>query len=374
MINTYFDNAATSFPKPQAVTAYMSRYLNELGGTYGRSAYPRVIEASGTVETVRELLARILGTNHPEKIVFMPNATSAINTVLFGMNLKDCHILISPLEHNAVMRPLTELSKRHAITYELLPHGPDGTIDVDKIHQYLRPTTRLVIVNHQSNVNGLMQPVRDIKNRIGEIPILVDLAQSLGHAILDVDTWKIDFAAFTGHKGLLGPTGTGGLFINNPELVTPLIYGGTGSKSESYEMPSLLPDKYEAGTPNLTGIYGLFGALKERPEPRHEPGDLLDLLQEAAQIPHLRIYRAYDSKAQGPLFSISHDEHDCGRIAEVLFSTHGIETRSGLHCAPRAHQTLGTFPSGTVRFSPSPYHSRKDFEYLLDALRAVSII
>lgn len=374
MTNTYFDNAATSFPKPRAVADYMSRYLNETGGTYGRSSYPRVLESSGTVESVRELLARLLGTAFPERICFCSNATTAINTVLFGLGLKDCHILISPMEHNAVMRPLTELSKRNNLTIEILPHGPDGMIDVEKIDSCLKSNTRLVIVNHQSNVNGVMQPVRDIKARIGEIPMLIDTAQSFGHSIMALDSWGIEFAAFTGHKGLLGPTGTGGLYISKPEIITPLIYGGTGSRSESYEMPGFLPDKFEAGTPNIAGIYGLFGAIKDRPTPAHKPADLFDLLDEIDKIPFLKLHRAKDTHSQGLLFSISHVEQSCSRIAEELQATFGIEIRSGLHCAPLAHQTIGTYPSGTARFAPSIYHTPEDFQYLLEALHTLSIL
>ena len=170
------------------------------------------------------------------------------------------------------MRPLQELSKRNNIEYEILPHGPDGMVDISKVSSFLRPSTKLVIVNHQSNVNGVMQPIRDIKAKIEDIPMLVDLAQSLGSSILALQSWGIEFAAFTGHKGLLGPTGTGGLYISKPDLVSAFIYGGTGSRSDSLEMPDHFPDKFEAGTPNVAGIYGLLGALKEHPQPRHTPG------------------------------------------------------------------------------------------------------
>lgn len=373
-INSYFDNAATSFPKPQEVAEYITKYLNESGGTYGRSAYPRVLESSSTIETVRELLANMLGTAFPDRIAFSSNATSAINTILFGLNLKDCHILISPMEHNAVMRPLHELKRRYNVEYDILPHGPDGMVDIERIGQYLKSSTKLVIVNHQSNVNGVMQPVREIKSKIGEIPMILDLAQSLGHSVLSIDDWGIEFAAFTGHKGLLGPTGTGGLYVKNPELVSPLTFGGTGSKSESFEMPEFTPDKYEAGTPNLAGIYGLLGVLKNHPKPSHDLNDFFNLLKEIKEIPNIKLYCASDIHAQGPLFSINHTRHDCGKISEALYSTFTIEVRSGLHCAPLAHSTLGTYPSGTVRFSPSIYHSKEDFEYLIKAIKTISLL
>lgn len=374
MANRYFDNAATSFPKPTAVATYISRYLIELGGTYGRSAYPRVLETSGSVELVRELIARLLGVKEPEKIAFTGNATEAINTILFGLNLHDCNILVSPLEHNAVMRPLQKLCATRNINYNVLPHHSDGLVDVDKIQSILHQDTRLVIVNHQSNVNGLMQPIREIKRAVGEIPVLIDLAQSLGHTIISLEDWHIDFAAFTGHKGLLGPTGTGGFYASKPELINPLIYGGTGSRSESFEMPLIAPDKFEAGTPNIAGLYGLLGALKEYPSPQHQITDVVQLINDVKRIAHLRVFAADNPNAQGPVFSISHKEADCSKLADILFSTYGIETRSGLHCAPLAHQSLGSFPMGTVRFSLSPYHTKGDLNYLLEALQTLSTL
>lgn len=374
MPNYYFDNAATSFPKPRSVAQFMTRYLNDLGGTYGRSAYPRVMESSQTVESVRELLARLMGTNLSDNIIFTANATHALNTVLWGLPLENKHVLISPMEHNAVTRPLFELLHRKHITFDILPHLTDGLVDADKVKSSLLPNTALVVINHQSNINGVMQPIREIKKAVGEIPVLIDGSQSLGHAIVTLDEWEIDYFAFTGHKGLLGPTGTGGLFIRNPDTVSPLLYGGTGSRSEDFAMPDFLPDKFEAGTPNLVGIYGLLGALTEQPVPAHTPQDFFDLIEEVRKLQHLECYCAQDMHAQGPLFSINHKEHDCAKVAQTLFATHGIETRSGLHCAPLGHKTLGTSPSGTVRLAPSVYHTREDLDYLLNALATINII
>ncbi|NLE00989.1 MAG: aminotransferase class V-fold PLP-dependent enzyme [Fibrobacter sp.] len=374
MANTYFDNAATSYPKPPAVASYISRYINEIGGTYGRGAYRRIIESSSALETVRELLAKILGTGNAENVLFTQNATHAINTVLFGLNLHDCHVLISPLEHNAVMRPLHEISQRNNVTYEVLSHGPDGLIEVDKISRQIRTDTKLLIVNHQSNVNGLIQPVKEIKASAGSIPVLLDLAQSVGHSTISLDTWGIDFAAFTGHKGLLGPTGTGGVYIRQASAVNTFIFGGTGSRSESFEMPFGVPDKFEAGTPNIAGIYGLWGALENPPDHGHEFSDFIDFIREVDKIKNITLFRSKDISRQGELFSIKHHKYDSGYLADLLYSKFGIEIRSGLHCAPLAHKTLGSFPTGTVRFSVSPYHTIDDFTFLLKALETVSIL
>ncbi len=374
MLNTYFDNGATSFPKPRAVADKMYTYISEIGGTYGRSAYKRVIHTSEIVETTREKMAERLGVSNPEKIVFSFNATSALNTIIFGLNLNNCHILLSPLEHNSVVRPLEYIRQRNNITCEVLPHYPDGLIDTGNIKNFLREETKLVIVNHQSNVNGCIQPIAEIKKQIGSIPILIDLAQSLGHTEIYIDNWDIDFAAFTGHKGLLGPTGTGGFFVNRPELLEPFVFGGTGSRSESFEMPVFMPDKFEAGTPNIAGIFGLLGAL-ENPQPNfYSQEHFTALMREIEEIPYLKCHKAIDPKTQGPLFSINHRDYNCSQFADALFTRYQIETRSGLHCAPLAHQTLGTYPFGTVRIALSPYHSHNDLEYLLKSLKKMETL
>lgn len=369
MINTYFDNAATSFPKPRAVADQIYQYITEVGGTYGRSSYSRVIETSKVIETVREKLSEKLGISNPDNLFFTSNATSALNTIIFGLRLQNCHILLSPLEHNAVTRPVEELRKNNGITFDILPHGHDGFIDTDRIKSVIRKDTKLVIVNHQSNVNGIIQPVQKIKQLIGDIPLLLDLAQSIGHTKIDCGSWGIDFAAFTGHKGLLGPTGTGGLFINNPAQVSPLLFGGTGSRSESFEMPILFPDKFEAGTPNIAGIYGLFGALENPPLPQYSQEQFFSFIRDIESLPFLKCLRSSGLSMQGQLFSILHRNFNISQFADALFTRFKIETRCGLHCAPLAHKMLGTFPDGTVRIALSPYHTGDDLKYVYESLQ-----
>jgi cysteine desulfurase family protein len=369
MNNTYFDNAATSFPKPPAVAEMIATYLNDIGGTYGRSAYQRVIDASSGVETVRDLLAEKLNVENVEHVIFSFNATTAINTILSGLDLRNSHVLISPLEHNAVTRPLEILRLKCGLTIDIMPHFSDGRIDVDRIQNIIRDTTKLVIINHQSNVNGLIQQVDKIKEVVGDIPVLLDLAQSLGHIPVELDTWKIDFAVFTGHKGLLGPSGTGGFFVRNPDLVNPFIAGGTGSRSESFEMPSFAPDKFEAGTPNIAGIYGLLGALENPHEKQYSRDTYLDVLDNISKFEFVKVLRASDRDDQGDLFSLVHKKYDCSHVASALYTKFGIETRSGLHCAPLAHTSLGTFPNGSIRFSLSPYHTDSDLDFLHNAIR-----
>ena len=263
-MNLYFDNASTSFPKPPEVGELITRYLSE-GGTYGRAAYQRVFNASRMVEETRELVASVIGTSLISNVLFTYNSTYALNTIIQGFTYRHRKILISPLEHNAVGRPIDHLKQEFDIEYEILPHFSDGLVDTEKLKTIDFSHVDLIIINHVSNVNGLIQPIKEIKQAIGNVPMLVDASQSLGKVPVRVDEWGIDMLAFTGHKGLLGPTGVGGLFIRTPELVKPLIFGGTGSNSDKLEMPKFFPDRFEAGTMNVLGIYGLYGALKSRP-------------------------------------------------------------------------------------------------------------
>ncbi|MCD6112066.1 MAG: aminotransferase class V-fold PLP-dependent enzyme, partial [Bacteroidales bacterium] len=215
-INKYFDNSATSFPKPKQVAMEMSHYLNDIGGSYGRSFYKRAYEVSKTVEQTRELLADLIGASLSSNIVFTLNATHAINIVLNSFSKIKGEIAITPMEHNAVARPLYRIAGENKnLKIVSLPAFSDGYIDVDKMPQYINKDTKLVVINHQSNVNGVIQPYRKIKELIGDIPLLLDVSQSLGHENINVDKDSIDFLAFTGHKALLGPTGIGGLFVKN---------------------------------------------------------------------------------------------------------------------------------------------------------------
>ncbi len=369
-LNGYFDCGATSFPKPEEVAREIARYLNEIGGPYGRSFYRRALEVSGIVEETRTLLADLLGVAGSEKIIFTHNATHAVNTVLKGLDLQGKEVWISPLEHNAVARPLRRLKQERKISVRILPADPDGRIRPERLAGLFSQKTGLIVVNHQSNVNGVIQPIREIKACARKIPVLVDAAQSLGHIPIKAGDWGIDFVAFTGHKGLLGPTGTGGLFLAGG--LAPLIEGGTGSRSESSAMPDFLPDKLEAGTPNIAGIFGLRAALLHRPAPAHSREDFLDLLHACQSLPGLKVQSAAAVEDQGELFSLTATAMDPSTLGSRLYEEFGIETRLGLHCAPLAHRRVGTFPSGTVRISPSIYHRRQDFEMVVAALTAIT--
>ena len=369
-MNNYFDNASTSFPKPLQVAEMMTDYLVRIGGTYGRSAYGRVFESSAMVEDCRDLLARELGTAQPEHLFFTQNATMGANTLLRGLNLKGV-VWVSPMEHHAVMRPLYELQRCGKIQIRVLPALSDGTVDCEALRLIGQKEIGLVVINHQSNVNGVIQPLGQIRQLLPEVPLMVDATQSLGQIPFQADAWNLDFVFFTGHKGLLGPTGTGGFFVRDPQQVEPLLYGGTGSLSESFEMPDFYPDRLEAGTPNLAGIAGLKGALQNRPVPAHSAADFRELLRFFEQLPGITLFRALSEQRQGELFSFQDAHRPPDQIAYELYSRFGIEVRSGLHCASLAHQTLKTFPQGTVRISLSPYHTAADLSYLADSVKQI---
>ena len=347
----------------------MARYLNEVGGPYGRSAYPRAFEVSKTVEKTRDLLAERMGARDGEQVVFTPNATHAINLVLRSVLGRGGRVLISPLEHNAVTRPLAAFASRCGVSFDLLPHFADGCVDPDRIEGMVTADTVLAVINHQSNVNGVIQPLEEIRERVGTVPLLVDASQSFGSIPLRVDDWNIDFLAFTGHKALLGPTGIGGLFMRKPAALEPLVYGGTGSTSESFDMPDFVPDRFEAGTPNIVGIYGLLAALQEETACRYSREEYGRFIEDLKSIPALRVLCADRFENQGDVISLLQIGRDPADLGRGLFDHFGIETRVGLHCAPLAHRTLGTFPGGALRIGVSPYHSADDFFYFTEAVR-----
>ena len=371
---TYFDNSATSYPKPVEVIEAISHYLTEMGGSYGRSSHARAFESSSVVEACREKLADLMDIEQVENLCFASNATHAVNTILQGFSFPEgAEVLVSPMEHNAVARPLAMLEQQGRIALKTLPAGKDGRAIPEQISDLANSHTALVVVNHQSNVNGVIQPVADIKAVVGKVPVLVDASQSLGKYPVHVDQWGIDYLIFTGHKALLGPTGTGGFYIREPHTIKPLLLGGTGSNSEHLDMPTVMPDRFEAGTPNMAGIFGLFAALEHPPEPRHSREDFLMLLEDIQAIDGFTVNRTIDTETQGEVISLTHHNLDAGTLSWRLEKQFGISTRSGLHCAPLAHQHLGTYPEGTCRLSPSVYHSADDFAYLLGALKSITM-
>lgn len=369
-MNLYFDNGSTSYPKPPQVPEAMLRFMTENGGTYGRAAYGRVAGSTLLVENCRDALAKLFGTRLDGQLFFCPNATMAINTIIKGMDLSGKRVLVSALEHNAVMRPL-EWSKERGTTFDILPSLEDGQINISQLSNVSLHDVGLIVINHQSNVNGVIQPIDALTEWRGQTPLLLDVSQSAGNTPIAIDDWNIDYLAFTGHKGLMGPTGTGGFFARHPNTVRPLIHGGTGSLSGSFAMPDFAPDKFEAGTPNLVGIAGLLAALENPNESKHTHSEFMGLVEMIESLPEIVVLRAHDIRAQGPVFSFYHESKPSSQIAQQLFEGYGIEVRSGLHCAPAAHRYLGSLGRGTVRIAVSPYHSKADFDFLVRALRSI---
>ena len=397
----YLDNAATSFPKPPQVQAAMVHYLNEVGANPGRAGHKLSIRASRIVQRARESIAALFNVRNASRIVFTLNVTEALNTVINGFLNPGDHVLTTSMEHNSVMRPLKHLEASGEITLTTAPCDHKGFLKIEEFRNLIRPETVLVIVNHASNVCGTIQDLKKIKEAIGTIPLLVDAAQTAGCFPIDVEADGIDFLAFTGHKGMLGPQGTGGFYIREGLDVRPLKRGGTGSVSEELEQPGFLPDALESGTQNNVGIAGLGAAvefiLNEGVEKirRHEAALVTDFLKKLYDAPGLTIYGPLDVERQTSTLSITFDsimpmEDDpgftgCGSInlawmeegmpveeaGDRLDDEHDILVRVGLHCAPMAHRTLGTYPDGTVRLSMGYFNTPEDIANAANAIKKI---
>lgn len=363
-MNKYFDNASTSYPKPKEVAEAISDFTTNMGGSYGRSSYHRAFLSTALVEECRDKVGERLGVGDGSGIAWAMNATGGANMILSSLNLHGKKVLVSPLEHNCIMRPL----KASGAVVEILPHFADGRIDVSKIK---KENAALVVVNHQSNVNGVIQPIAEIKKALSVTPFLLDTAQSLGHIAVDLQKWGVDYAIFTAHKGLLGLTGVGGLYAKDTSTLKPLIYGGTGSNSLSYDMPSLFPEFMEAGTYNMVGIVGLHAALDCTIVPSHTKNDFLDFLNEVRNLKDIEVFCAENSSYQGELFSLRHKTMDGALITSILSDEYGIECRYGLHCSALAHNTLGTTESGTIRVAPSMFHTIEELNYFVETLSKI---
>ena len=375
----YFDHAATSWPKPPEVIEAMQLALESAGGNAGRGGHQLAKAASSVIYDARETVADFFGCDDPFRVAFASNITESVNLVMQGLLKPGDHVLVTPMEHNAVMRPLTALQKR-GVTWEVLPCFEDGSVDLYAAKKKIRKETRLMVICHESNVNGVIQPVRSLGELAREagILMLVDTAQSAGHMPINIETDLIDFLAFTGHKGLMGPTGTGGVVfgsrVSNDEI-SPLIYGGTGSYSESIEQPLFLPDRFESGTQDCARLAGLSAGIhwvkdhnrdgRMQATQNQMMSVFIGLLK---QIPNLSLYTAANLHMQGDVLSITIAEVDNGLAAEWLDSDCGIMVRTGLHCAPMAHRTLGTFPSGTIRLSISPLTTIEEIETCVAAV------
>ncbi|MHC1743135.1 MAG: aminotransferase class V-fold PLP-dependent enzyme [Syntrophobacteraceae bacterium] len=369
----YLDNAAASWPKPPSVLAAVERALREMGGSPGRGSHRMARSASDLVSRARERAAGLLGVGDPSLLAFTRNATESLNLVIKGWVRPGDRVLISPMEHNSVVRPL-ERMKADSVQVDVMQCRPGGRIDVEALAAQLESKPRLAVLNHASNVNGALQPVAEVARVCWErgVPLLLDAAQTAGLQRIDVDGWKLGMLACSGHKGLLGPPGVGIVFIRSDLDVQPLEEGGTGSRSEEAFQPLMRPDRYESGTGNLPGIAGLMAGIDALNEHgiesilSHELGLAARLEAGLVGLPGVRV-PSPEVRGTGTV-SFVVDGMNAGDVAFLLDETFDIAVRSGLHCAPAAHRTLLTFPDGTVRVSPGYATTEVDVDYFLDSL------
>jgi cysteine desulfurase/selenocysteine lyase len=374
----YFDNAATSWPKPEAVTEAMGRFLREHGANPGRSGHRLSIEAGRVVYQAREQVARLFALDDPLSVVFTKNATEAINVALLGLLAPGDHVITSTMEHNSVARPLRFLETQGVGVTRVACAG-DGTLDPGDVERSISERTRLVVLSHASNVAGTLCPIAEVGRLAKEHDLLfcVDAAQSAGACPIDLGVMHVDLLAFTGHKSLYGPQGTGGLCIGGRarRRLRPLIFGGTGSASDSDLHPEFLPDRLEAGTLNAVGLAGLAAGIAFV-ESRglaviraHEQSLTRRLLEGLQEMPQVRVLGPCDPQRQTAVVSFDVGGWSCSEVAFMLEESAGICCRAGLHCAPLAHRQLGTFPEGAVRFSLGLFNHETEIATALDALR-----
>lgn len=363
----YLDNAATSFPKPPQVIRAVAGVMEKIGANPGRGGHSLALQAGRIVEGCRAEAATLLGMTHPERILFTANCTEALNLAISGTLHRGDEVICSYAEHNAVMRLLNRYVTRGEIRVQVLSPDAQGMLSPATLRHAITPRTALVIIAHASNVTGIVQPIAKLGCVCHErgVPLLVDAAQSAGVEDIALDTLHADMVAMPGHKGLLGPQGTGLLALGYGMQPEPLILGGTGSLSESVRQPDLLPDRYESGTLNLPGIAGLYAGLKFVRRHRKEIAQYESALNERLrahlrEIPEVRIL-CDDAPAHVGITSITIPGHDSSALADSL-SAAGIAVRAGLHCAPSVHAWLGTLESGAIRFAPGLYNTEEEID------------
>ena len=373
----YFDNAATSYPKPEETIRAMNRFMTETGGSPGRSGHRLSLEAARTVFEARDAIAGLLGASDPLEVAFTKNATEALNIAIFGVLKPGDHVITSGMEHNSVMRPLRVMQKR-GVELTMVPCSSKGELDPDDVIPLIGRNTKAIFLTHASNVTGTIMPVGEVGLIARERDILfcVDAAQTAGALPIDVREMQIDLLAFTGHKSLFGPQGTGGLYVRKglERRIAMLMRGGTGSGSESEEQPEFMPDRFESGTPNGVGLAGLgagaayiasIGLGKIR---SHEMMLTKLFLEGVGESRKITVHGPADPARQLPIVSFAIKGLDAGRVALALDEDFDILSRPGLHCAPSAHRTIGSFPQGTVRFSFGYFNTEEEIRNGIDAV------
>lgn len=375
----YLDNAATTWPKPETVYQALVEAVRDKGANPGRGSHQLAREAGRLIYETRELLAQLFQVQDPARIIFTGNATESLNLAIKGLAKPGDHIITSSMEHNAVSRPLKVLEE-NGVEVDYLPCSPEGLLDPEQVRKAIKKNTSLVVINHASNVNGTIQPIGEIGQitRERQVAFLVDGAQTAGVIPIDVEKMQIDLLAFPGHKSLLGPQGTGGLYIREGLDLVPAREGGTGGNSESPYLPDVLPDRYESGTPNTPGIAGLGAGvrfiLEEGIEKirAHEQKLTQQLIEGLKTIEQVKIYGLMDAQRQAPVVSINIGEEGSSEVAFILDKAFEVAVRAGLHCAPLAHKTMGTIDQGTIRFGLGYFNTPQEIEYTLECVKKIA--
>jgi len=377
----YLDNAASSWPKPDETWQAMEHFMRSVGANPGRSGHRLSIEAGRILIETRDALAELFGIEDPLRIVFTRNATESLNLTIYGILKPGDHCITTNMEHNSIMRPLRALEQK-GLEVTTVSCSSKGELDPRDIEKAIKKNTRLIVHTHASNVVGTLMPIAEVGEIAREhgIPLCIDAAQTAGALPIDVQKMHIDLLAFTGHKSLYGPQGTGGLYIREglEERLDPLMRGGTGSRSESQEQPDFMPDKYESGTPNTVGIAGLgagtrFCLAQGTPHIRAKEEGLTRMLIEGLRsIPRVTLYGCGDATKQVAICSFTIRDLAPSTITMELDEEFNIMSRPGLHCAPAAHQTINTSPQGTVRLSPGYFNTEEDIAVALVAVEKIA--
>ncbi len=380
MEKIYFDNGSTSFPKAPGVGDAIRDIIEHGAYNINRGGYEGAYEVADMVLTTREQLCRLFHFSESRNVVFTPSITYSLNYVIKGLLKPGDHVIVSSMEHNGMMRPLVQMAHQ-GVTFDAAQADRDGVLDPQKVEDLIRPNTRAVMMLHASNLCGTMLPIQQVGEicaRHGLI-FVVDTAQTAGVFPIDMEKMHIDALCFTGHKGLRGPQGVGGMLLRDElcSQMTPLISGGTGSRSDSEEVPDFMPDRFEPGTMNLPGIAGLHRALTYLEEygmeniARQELAICQRFIDGALTLPDTRVVGKLDTQDRAAIVSLDFQKMDNAEVSFLLDNQYGVMTRCGLHCAPRAHKSLGTFPQGTVRFSFSHHNTPEEVDTCIEGLRKI---
>lgn len=375
----YFDNAATTYPKPDIVYERIMTAMKDYGANPGRSGHKMALKASRGIFETRELIGKLFNISNPLNIILTFNATESLNLGIKGLLKPGDHVITTSMEHNSVLRPIKYM-EQFGIENTIVKCDNKGRLKVSDIEKSIKNNTKLIVNTHVSNLTGTIMPVADIGKiaRDKGIVYMVDAAQSAGVYDIDVEEMNIDLLAFPGHKGLLGPQGTGGLYIRDNIDLTGLFQGGTGSASHSLYQPNIFPDKYESGTTNAPGLIGLGAGIKfilekEIENIRNYEEDLTKhFIEEASKIDGIILYGPCNVKNQGAVVSLNIKDADSSEVSYILDEEYDIAVRPGLHCAPLAHETIGTLEQGVVRFSFGIFNTHDEIEYAIKALKEIA--